>query len=62
VNKLRLRIVSYDNDFGRTYYVVNVKTDKLWEVQRSFLNRKDAESWKSEQEQNEQRGLFSSRS
>jgi hypothetical protein len=59
MSKLRLRIVSYDSDFGRTFYVVNVKTDKIWEVQKSFLNRKDAENWKNEQEQNEQKGLFS---
>jgi hypothetical protein len=47
---LRLRIVSYDGEYGRTYYVMNVKTDSNWEVLKSFLNRKDAERWKNEQE------------
>lgn len=56
--KLRLRILSYEGDFGRIFYVVNVKTDKDLEILKSFMNKKDAEAWKQEKEQS-QTGLFS---
>ena len=50
MTKLRLRIVSYDGEYGCIHYVVNVKTDKNWEVLKPFTKKKDAEIWKDEQE------------
>ena len=57
-NKLRLRILAYEGDFGRIFYVVNAKTDKDLEILKSFINKKDAEAWKQEHEQSNT-GFFS---
>jgi hypothetical protein len=51
--KMRLRILSYEGEFGRIFYVVNVKTDKDLEILKSFINKKDAEAWKQQQEQHQ---------
>jgi hypothetical protein len=50
MTKLRLRIVSYDGEYDCIHYVVNVKTERNWEVLKAFAKKKDAETWKNEQE------------
>ena len=55
MTKLRLRIVSYDGEYGLIHYVMNVKTDKNWEVLKAFTKKKDAEIWKNEQEASQKR-------
>lgn len=55
MTKLRLRIVSFEQKYGCIYYVMNVKTDKNWEVLKSFENKRDAEIWKNEQEASQKR-------